>query len=41
MEKTVLKNLLSGNTMQKTFREVDKIEFANITNANAEYLYKD
>lgn len=41
MEKTVLKNLLTGNTMQKTFREVDKVEFANITNSNAEFLYKD
>lgn len=41
MEKTVLKNLLTWNTMQKTFREVDKVEFANITVSNAEFLYKD
>lgn len=41
MEKTILKNLLNGNTMQKTFREVDKIEFADVTNANAEFQYKD
>lgn len=41
MEKTVLKNLLTGNTMQKTFREVDKVEFADITYSKAEYNYKD
>lgn len=41
MEKTVLKNLITGNTMQKTFREVDKIEVADIANVNAEFLYKD
>lgn len=41
MEKTILKNLLTGNSMQKTFREVDKVELADITNANAEFLYKD
>lgn len=41
MEKTVLKNLLNGTTMQKTFREVDKVEVADITYANAEYLYPD
>ncbi|MDD2487350.1 MAG: elongation factor P [Candidatus Gracilibacteria bacterium] len=41
MEKTNLKNLLNGTTMQKTFREVDKIEVADITYANAEFLYAD
>ncbi|EKE26886.1 MAG: Elongation factor P [uncultured bacterium (gcode 4)] len=41
MEKTNLKNLLNWTTMQKTFREVDKIEIADITYANAEYLYAD
>lgn len=41
MEKTVLKNLLTWNTIQKTFREVDKVEFADITYSNAEFLYKD
>gem|GEM_PF-7042023 len=41
MEKTVLKNLLTGNTVQKTFREVDKVEIANITISNAEYQYSD
>lgn len=41
MEKTVLKNLLTGNTVQRTFREVDKVEIANITISNAEYQYSD
>jgi len=41
MEKTILKNLLNGTTMQKTFREVDKVEAAEITYANAEFLYRD
>lgn len=41
MERTVLKNLLTWATLQKTFREVDKIEMANITMSNAEYLYED
>lgn len=41
MEKTTLKNLLNGTTMQRTFREVDKIDFADITYSNAEFLYKD
>lgn len=41
MEKTVLVNLLTGNSMTKTFREVDKVEEANITYSNAEYLYAD
>ncbi len=41
MEKTVLKNLLNWTTMQKTFREVDKVEVADITYANAEFLYRD
>ncbi|EKE29384.1 MAG: hypothetical protein ACD_2C00182G0009 [uncultured bacterium (gcode 4)] len=41
MEKTVLKNMLTWNTMQKTFREVDKVEIADITYSNAEFLYKD
>lgn len=41
MEKTVLKNMLTGNTMQKTFREVDKVELADISYTNAEYSYKD
>jgi translation elongation factor P/translation initiation factor 5A len=27
--------------MQKTFREVDKVELADITNVSAEYLYSD
>lgn len=41
MEKTTLLNLMTGNTMTKTFREVDKVEVANISHSNAEYLYKD
>lgn len=39
MEKCVLKNLLTGNTIPKTFREVDPVEVADITYANAEFLY--
>jgi len=41
MEKTVLRNMLTGNTMQKTFREVDRVELADITYASAEFLYID
>lgn len=41
MEKTILKNLLNGTAMQKTFREVDKVEIADITHSSAEFLYKD
>lgn len=41
MEKTTLKNLLTGNLIPKTFREVDKVEPATIDYARAEYLYKD
>ena len=41
MEKTTLKNLLTGNLIPKTFREVDKVEVATIDYARAEYLYKD
>ncbi|MDP2103893.1 MAG: elongation factor P [Candidatus Gracilibacteria bacterium] len=41
MEKTSLKNLLTGNVVQKTFREVDKIEMADIASSSAEFLYSD
>jgi len=41
MEKTSLKNLLTGNVVQKTFREVDKIEMADISSSSAEFLYSD
>lgn len=41
MEKTILKNLLNWSTQTKTFREVDKVEFAEITYSNVEFLYID
>ncbi|MBP8017092.1 elongation factor P [Candidatus Gracilibacteria bacterium] len=41
LQRTSLKNLLTGNVISKTFREVDKIEEANISNSNAEFLYVD
>ncbi len=41
LQKTSLKNLLTWNIVSKTFREVDKIEEANITYSSAEFLYED
>lgn len=41
LQRTSLKNLLTWNVISKTFREVDKIEEANISNSNAEFLYVD
>jgi len=37
--KTKLKNLLTGNTMEKTFQGSDKVEEANIGYKRAQYLY--
>lgn len=41
MEKCTLRNLLTGNTIPKTFREVDPVEVADIVYTNAEYTYHD
>lgn len=41
MEKCVIRNLLTGNTVPKTFREVDPVEVADISHANVEYTYHD
>ena len=41
LERTVLRNIVTGNTMQKTFREVDVVEEAEIITSTAEYLYDD
>lgn len=37
--KTKLKNLLTGNTMEKTFSGSDKVEDAEITYKKAQFLY--
>lgn len=37
--KTKLKNLLTGNTMEKTFQGSDKVEEANIGYKRAQFLY--
>ncbi len=39
--KTTLKNLLTGNTLQKTFQGNDKIEPAEVRFSKAQYLYSD
>ncbi len=39
--KTKLKNLLSGNALEKTFQGNDKAEEADISRKKANYLYKD
>ncbi len=39
--KTTLKNLLTGNTLQKTFQGNDKIEPAEVRFSKAQYLYND
>lgn len=36
-----LKNLITGNTLPKTFQGSDKIEPANMTFSKAQYLYND
>lgn len=41
LEKTVLKNLITGNVIQKTFRENDKVEVADIRYFPAQFLYFD
>lgn len=38
--KTKLKNLVSGNTLEKTFSGADSIEEADITRRKANFLYK-
>ncbi len=37
--RTKLKNLITGQTLEKTFNSSDKIEKANIEKANANFLY--
>lgn len=39
--RTRLKNLLTGNVLEKTFRPADKISPASVSNRNAQYLYKE
>lgn len=39
--KTKLKNLISGNTLNKTFQGADKIEPAEMATQKAQYLYKE
>jgi len=41
LERCVLKNLFSGNTVQRTFREVDTVVPADIGYLNTEYQYAD
>ncbi|NCD00637.1 elongation factor P [bacterium] len=39
--KTKLKNILNGNTLEKTFQGNDKVEEANVERKKANFLYKD
>ncbi len=39
--RTKLKNMISGATIDKTFRGNEKIEEADVTRAKAQYLYSD
>jgi elongation factor P len=41
MVKSILLNLLTGATVPRTFREVDKFEDADITYATTEFQYSD
>ena len=41
LQKTTIKNLLTGNVVPRTFREVDQIETAEVVYFTAEYLYGD
>ena len=41
LERCVLKNLLTGNSVQRTFREVDVVESADIGYLNTEFQYAD
>jgi elongation factor P len=41
LQRCVLRNLLTGNSLQRTFREVDTVEPADIGYLNTEYQYAD
>lgn len=41
MYKCRIRNMITGNTMDKTFREVDKIDTPNIETREVHYSYKD
>lgn len=41
LERCVLKNLLTGNSVQRTFREVDVVQVADIGYLNTEFQYAD
>ena len=41
LERCVLKNLFTGNSVQRTFREVDVVEPADIGYLNTEFQYAD
>lgn len=41
IQRTSLKNLLTGTTIQKTFQGNDKIEQADVSYSRAQYLYSD
>ncbi len=39
--RTTLKNLLTGNNIDRTFRDSDKFEAADLKRSKAQYLYRD
>ena len=39
--RTTLKNLLTGNNVDRTFRDSDKFESADLKRTKAQYLYRD
>ena len=39
--RTKLRNVISGSVLEKTFKQGDKVEAADLTRAQAQYLYKD
>lgn len=39
--RTTLKNLKTGQTLEKTFKGADKVEAADITRSKANYLYQE
>ena len=39
--RTTLKNLLTGNNIDRTFRDSDKFESADLKRSKAQYLYRD
>lgn len=41
IQRTTLKNLLTGGTIQKTFQGNDKIEPADVSYTRAQYIYSD